>query len=79
MTTHDDLFNELNQHREQTSEVLFDWQARQDDPRDRPSGVARRTVKTSEVLEGINIGLRMERIKGHSDETWELGMLHLAC
>lgn len=37
---------------EQTSEVLRDGQARRDDQRDRPSGVAKRTVKTSEVLVG---------------------------
>jgi len=50
MTTHDDLLDELNQHRARTSEVLLGWQAQQDDQRERPSGAARRTVKTSEVL-----------------------------
>jgi hypothetical protein len=42
MTTHDDLLNELNQHRKETWEVLSGWQAQQDDQRDRLSGVARR-------------------------------------
>ena len=50
MTTHDDLLNKLNQHREQTSEVLFDGQARRDYRCDHLSDVARRNVKTSEVL-----------------------------